>query len=196
MKLLFVDCCISQRGQASRTRALARAFLDAFRTAHPEAEVETVDLTKMELKPFTAEMLNDRDALAAVKAWDAPVYDLARQFRAADRIVVAAPFWDLMFPAVLRTYIEYISANGLAYHYDETGSHGDCRAASLVYLTSGGDVEKEDSLGVMYWRQLCVMFGIPKFDYVFAGGLDAYQEQAPAAMEAACALARQLAVTV
>lgn len=27
MKLLFVDCCISQRGENSRTAALAKAYL-------------------------------------------------------------------------------------------------------------------------------------------------------------------------
>ena len=36
MNLLFVDCCISQRGADSRTRALADAFLAAFRSAHPD----------------------------------------------------------------------------------------------------------------------------------------------------------------
>ena len=30
MKLLFVDCCISQRGENSRTAALAKAYLEAF----------------------------------------------------------------------------------------------------------------------------------------------------------------------
>ena len=53
----------------------------------------------MALKPFAPEMLNDRDALAGIRCFDAPVFDLARQFRAASRIVVAAPFWDLTFPA-------------------------------------------------------------------------------------------------
>ena len=42
MKLLFVNCCISQRGENSRTLSLARAFLEAFRAAHPGAEIETV----------------------------------------------------------------------------------------------------------------------------------------------------------
>ena len=138
-------------------------------------------------------MLNERDALASVGAWDAPVFSPARQFRAADAIVVAAPFWDMSFPAALRTYIEYISANGLTYHYDETGCHGDCRAERLVYLTSGGDFEREDSVGVVYWRQLAAMFGVPRFDYVFAGGLDALPDQAPELLESARALAERLA---
>ena len=194
MKLLLIDCCISQRGEGYRTKKLADAFLTAFREKNPEAEVERVaPETLLALKPFDVEMLNERDALASVGAWDAPVFGLARQFRAADAIVVAAPFWDMSFPAALRTYIEYISANGLTYHYDETGCHGDCRAERLVYLTSGGDFEREDSVGVVYWRQLAAMFGIPRFDYVFAGGLDAAPEQAAELLAGACALAEQLA---
>lgn len=196
MKLLFVDCCISQRGEDSRTRKLAEAFLKAFQKEHSEAEVETVDQeTLLALKPFAREKLDERDALASVGAWDAPVFRLARQFRAADGIVVAAPFWDLSFPAALRTYIEYISANGLSYHYEADGCHGDCRAERLVYLTSGGDVEREDSVGVLYWRQLCAMFGIGRFDYVFAGGLDIDPAKAPELLEAACILAGKLAET-
>ena len=125
MKLLFVNGCISQRGEESRTLVLARSFLDAWQARHPEAEVETVEPEALlALKPFAPEMLNDRDALAGIRCFDAPVYDLARQFRAADRVVVAAPFWDLTFPAALRTYIEYISANGLTYHYEADGCHG------------------------------------------------------------------------
>ena len=193
MKLLSVDCCISQRGKDSRTRALADAFLEAFRASHPTAEVETVEPAALGLRSFDPEMLNDRDALAGIGAWDAPVFEEARRFRAADGIVVAAPFWDLSFPSVLRTYIEYICANGLTYHYDETGCHGDCRAERLVYLTSGGDFEREDSVGVVYWRQLAAMFGIPRFDYVFAGGLDACPDTAEETLTASCALARSLA---
>lgn len=193
MKLLIVDGCISQRGEHSRTRRLLEAYVEAFRRRHPETEMETVTpAALLALKPFDVEMLDQRDALASVQAWDAPVYDLARQFRSADAVVVAAPFWDLSFPAALRTYIEYISANGLTYHYESDGCHGDCRAAQLVYLTTGGDVEREDSVGVVYWRQLAAMFGIPKFDYVFGGGLDLDPEKTESLVESACALAARL----
>ena len=194
MKLLFVNSCISQRGEVSRTLALAKAFLETWKGLHPEAEVETVaPEALLALKPFEPGMLNDRDALAGIRCFDAPVYDLALQFRAADRIVVAAPFWDLTFPAALRTYIEYISANGLTYHYEADGCHGDCRAEKLVYLTSGGDVERPESLGVLYWKQLSAMFGIPAFDHVFAGGLDLDPARTAEILAEACEKARRLA---
>ena len=180
MKLLIVNGCISQRGEESRTLALARAFLETWKDLHPEAEVETVaPEALLALKPFGPEMLTDRDALAGIGCFDAPVFDLARQFRAADRIVVAAPFWDLTFPAALRTYIEYISANGLTYHYEADGS--------------GGDLERPESLGVLYWKQLCAMFGIPAFSYVFAGGLDLDPAKTEEILTEACEKARRLA---
>ena len=61
---------------------------------------------------------------------------------------------------------------GLCYHYEADGCHGDCRADRLAYLTTSGDFERPESLGVLYWKQLSKMFGVPRFDYVFAGGLD------------------------
>ena len=192
MKLLFIDGYISQRGSASRTRALAEAFLSAFRESHPGAEVETVTLEALDLKPFLPAALNQRDELASMGAFGAPVFDLARQFQAADKIAAAAPFWDMSFPAVMRIYIEHISANGLCYHYEAGGCHGDCRADRLAYLTTSGDFERPESLGVLYWKQLSKMFGVPRFDYVFAGGLDVDPAKAPELLEAACEQARAL----
>jgi len=196
MKLLFVDCCISQRGEESRTRKLAETYLETYLKYHPEAELEIIPPEELlSLPPFDVEMLEEREALAQSGRFDDHVFDLARQFREADAIVVAAPYWDMAYPAALRTYIEHISANGVAYHYDQFGPHGDAKATRLVYLTSGGDFEREDSVGVVHWRQLCTQFGIEQFDYVFAGGLDIDPAQTPELLEAACEVARELAKT-
>ena len=193
MKLLFVDCCVSQRGKDSRTLALAERYIAAFRKKHPEAEVERVEVGALELAPFTAETLTERDALAQKGEFSAPVFALARQFAAADFVVVAAPYWDLSYPAQLKLYIEHISANGLCYHYDQTGCHGDCRAEKLVYLTSGGDFEREHSIGVLHWEQLCAMFGIRQFGYVFADGLDIDPDKTADILKKACEKAEDLA---
>ena len=197
MKVLFVDCCISQRGEESRTRALAGAYLEAYLNHHPEGELETVSPEELlALAPFDVEMLAEREALAQSGRFDDPVFDMARQFREADTVVVAAPYWDMSYPAALKAYIEHISAVGLTYHYELDGVHGDCEARYLVYLTSGGDFEREDSIGVLHWRQLCGLFGIERFEYVFAGGLDIDPAQTEELLEGACALARKLAETI
>jgi len=197
MKLLFVDCCISQRGEESRTRKLAETYLETYLKYHPEAELEIIPPEELlSLPPFDVEMLEEREALAQSGQFDDHVFDLAQQFREADAIVVAAPYWDMSYPAALKTYIEHISAVGLTYHYEMDGVHGDCQAEHLVYLTSGGDFEHEDSIGVMHWRQLCKLFGIDRFEYVFAGGLDIDPAMTPELLEGACGLARKLAETI
>ena len=81
----------------------------------------------------------------------------------------------------------------LTYHYEADGCHGDCRAEKLAYLTSGGDLEQPESLGVLYWKQLCAMFGIPAFSYVFAGGLDLDPAKTEEILTEACEKARRLA---
>lgn len=190
--LLFVDCCISQRREGSRTRALAESYLAAFRAKHPDWAVERVDAAAA-LPPITEEFLDRRDALARKGDFQDPLFDLARQFQRADAVVVAAPYWDLSYPAQLKTYIEHVSACGLCYHYEADGCHGDCRAERLVYLTSGGDFEQKDSIGVAHFKQLCGLFGIPRFDSVFAGGLDIDPEKTRLLLEAALEKARALA---
>lgn len=191
MKILFVDCCVSQRGAASRTARLCGAFLDAAK--ENGVETEHLELGTLRLEPFTVPMLDARDALFEAGRFDDETYALARQFRDADGIVVGAPFWDLSFPAQLRIYLEHVSANGVTYYYDEHGPHGNCRAPWLVYLTSGGDFEREGSLGVEYWRQLCGMYGIGQFRSVFAGGLDAEPARAEMLLNEACEKAAALA---
>ena len=52
----------------------------------------------------------------------------ARQFAAADRIVIAAPLWDLSFPAQLKVYLENIYVTGIVTKYSEAGEPvGLCR---------------------------------------------------------------------
>ena len=193
--LLFVDCCISYRGDRSRSRALCEAFLESYKKTHPAEDIEVVNLQRMALKPFDQFSADDRNALRNVKAFDAPIFKLARQFRRADRIVIGAPLRDLTFPAMLRVYIEYICVREVTYHYENGVCKGDCMARKLAYLTVSGGEEPEENLGTEYWRQLCRRFGIPEFRHVEAYGLDTRPEEGEAIMAAACGKARALAET-
>ena len=143
MKLLYVNACISERGQESRTLKLSRAFLDGYLETHPADTIVTADLSRLPIQPFDRESLEARNAKASGGDFSGPEFQLAMDFQSADKIVVAAPFWDLSYPAALRIYMEYLSANGVAYHYDQDGCHGDCHGQWLVYLTSGGELTRE-----------------------------------------------------
>ena len=98
-ELLFINACV--RGERSRTLRLARTFLRTW-TAQSAANLITErDLCAERLQPQYPEVLAERDALWAAGRLEQPMFEPARQFAAAGKIVIAAPFWDLDFPAVL-----------------------------------------------------------------------------------------------
>ena len=163
MKLLYIDCCISVHA-LSRTKLLADTFLSAWQAAHPEDEIETLDLKTLNLQPLNAQMAAERENTPT----DSPVFALARQFAAADRIVIAAPFWELSFPAQLRLYIEHIAAAGITFGYAPQGQIGLCRAEKLLFLTTAGGPMEGQNCGSDHWRALCPFFGIPAYHFLGA----------------------------
>lgn len=105
MKLLFVNACVNRA--TSRTLKLARGVIEAMQAQEP-FEVTEIVLEEEKLAPLTTESLNARQALEQKGGFDDGVFSYARQFRDADRIVIAAPFWASSYPASLKTYIEHI----------------------------------------------------------------------------------------
>ena len=102
MGLLFIDSCISQRGENSRTLRLARAFLEEYRKAHPDDEVTVTRVGNLGLKPLTPADLDARDALARAGDFSGPVFRLARDVQAADKIVV--PTFPFKWPSSRRAW--------------------------------------------------------------------------------------------
>lgn len=193
-RLLFVNVCLRQ--EESRTLRLARRLLEG--CAGAEIRVETLELQALALSPLDRTGLERRNALLAEGATDDPAFDLARQFARADAVVIAAPFWDLSFPSLLRVYLERLCVTGLTFHYSPEGVPlGDCLARRLVLVTTrGGYVGPKGSpdLACPYLESLCALFGIPRFHCLAAEGLDIVGNDPEAilaqAMAGADALAR------
>ena len=132
-RLLYVDCCI--RGQTSRTRRLAEAFLDAL----PQGwAVEPLELAAEGLQYFSGPFFQQRQDLLAAGNRTHPRFRYAWQFAQADAIVLAAPLWDLSFPALLKVYIENVSVENITFGCGEAGCYGICQARRMVFLTARG----------------------------------------------------------
>ena len=171
--VLFVNACV--RGEKSRTQQLARRFLEVYAAKHPGDMITERNLCRERLQPQYPEVLAERDALWNAGRLDQPMFDAARQFAAADKIVVAAPFWDLSYPAVLKIYLERISVTDITFGYDEQGAMvGLCKASKLLLITTRGGnyAGTELEMGTPLLKALCVMYGIPQFACLDAEGLD------------------------
>ena len=165
--ILHVDSTVRED---SRTRRLAERLVsrlagDEVRVLHLEAE---------HLRPLDAKTLARRTRAIEAGRWDSPLLAKADEFAAADQIVVAAPFWDLSFPALLKTYIEWICVIGVVFRYSDDGYPvGLCRARRLFYVSTSGGPAENDPFGFGYVEALAKNFwGIPEVRRIAATGLD------------------------
>ena len=192
--LLFINACV--RGERSRTLKLARRFLAGYQKAHPDTVITQRDLCAERLQPQYPEILAERDALWNAGKLDQPMFEPARQFAAADKIVVAAPFWDLCFPAVLKIYLERVTVADITFGYDAQGAMvGKCRASKLLYITTRGGnyAGTELGMGTPIMKALCTMYGIPELLTLAAEGLDDVRQDGAALLNAALERADALA---
>ncbi len=177
-KLLFVNACIREH---SRTELLSRRYIDSIAN---EYSVEEVKLTALNLKPFDAAMLAQRDSDIANGELNKECYHLAHQFAEADRIVIAAPYWDSLFPAVLRIYLEHICVTGITFAYAADGSLvKTCRAESLTYITTcGGYLPKQPAIKA-FINETGALFSISDVHFYAAEGLDVYPDKVEEILE-------------
>ena len=162
---LFINCCVREE---SRTDRLARAVLQKL-----GGDFTELKLYEANLKPLDRDTMNKRTALIEQGDYSDPIFDYAKQFASADTIVIAAPYWDLSFPATLKIYIENIYVTGIVSAYDESGMPvGLCKAKELYYVTTaGGPYDPAYSYG--YVESLAKsFFGIPTTHLVKAEMLD------------------------
>ena len=162
---LYINCCVRKD---SRTDRLAKAVLQKLGGGYTELK-----LYEENLRPLDLETLNKRTALVEQGDRSDKMFDCAKQFAAADTIVIGAPYWDLSFPAPLKIYIENIYVTGIVSEYDENGMpRGLCKADRLYYVTTaGGPYDPAYSYG--YIESLCKsFFGIPNTHLIKAEMLD------------------------
>ena len=163
--VLYINACVRKE---SRTDRIAECLLEKL-----GGEYEEVKLSERNLKPLSEEMLVKRTQLIEKGLFSDPMFDQARQFQQAEQIVIAAPFWDLSFPSILKIYMENIYVTGLVSEYGADGTpHGLCRAEKLYYVTTAGGAYVPD-FSYDHIRLLAHdYFGIRKTELIKAEMLD------------------------
>ena len=164
MSKLFINACVREN---SRTLILARDFIQK-----NIGNVTEINLDKEGLLPLNRETLKMREALLYANSLGDPMFKYAKQFAEAEEIIIAAPFWDLSFPAALKTYIEHITVSGITFQYLNGKPIGLCRAKRLTYVTTSGGEIFED-FGYTYLKTLAnTFYGIPETVAIRAMNLD------------------------
>ncbi len=177
--ILYINACVRSE---SRTKQLADYVLSKL-----EGQVEEVKISEIDFPKVDESFIQKRNNLIETGQFDDPLFSLALQFASADKIIIAAPYWDHSFPAILKQYLEQICVLGVTFRYDENGiSRGLCKAKALYYVTTVGGVIWSDIYGFGYIETLAhLFFGIKKVKLFCAEKLDLVGADVDAIMEKA-----------
>lgn len=153
-KTLFVNACVRPD---SRTNILAQHVLKKI-----GGEIEEVNLEQENIQPLNRQRLQEREDLLKKKDYSADMLKYAKQFAAADTVVISAPYWDLSFPAMVKNYMEAVTVQGVTFYYNEEGiPQGLCNAKKVIYVTTAGGPVAEFNFGFDYVKGLCqLLYGI------------------------------------
>ncbi len=165
--ILVVDCCI--RGELSATKRIYESCMGAVAKG---AQTEILKLCDENISPLTAEDIVLRDRLTQEGSTEHTLMKYALRFRDADEIVIAAPYWDLSFPSLLKVYLERVSVSGITFGYEGSDCVGYCKAKRLFYFSACGGFTGGRHYGAEYVQALGRMFGINEFHSYTVEGLD------------------------
>lgn len=182
-KLLYVKAS-PKEDEDSHSAQLANLFLDAYQQSNPSHQIEVLDLYNEDIPfldvdvfsawgKFTIQEELTSSELSKVERMD----ELTDQFLNADKIIVAAPFWNLGYPPMLKAYIDTICIADKTFKYTENGPVGLVPDKPfLIIETRGGFYSKGSAANLeysqSYLKTIMRFMGINDLTSVIAEGLD------------------------
>ena len=121
-KLFHLSCSPRTDSESS---AGARVFIDRFRQARPDWDIDVMNLWRDHLPEFEGYVLEAKYARINGRAFTDSQRDafavterIALRFALADRVLISTPMWNFGIPYKLKQWIDVITQPGLAFRFD------------------------------------------------------------------------------
>ncbi|MDE1146868.1 MAG: NAD(P)H-dependent oxidoreductase [Azospirillaceae bacterium] len=201
-KLLHIDS--SPLGQASVSRQLTAAVVQAWSQANPAGEVVYRDVAAAAPAHLDGELLQvakfgaDQDLTPAQQAERALVDTLVNELLSADVVVIGAPMYNFSVPSQLKSYLDRLAQPGRTFRYTETGPQGLAGGRRVIVVStrggkySGTPYEAALDHQEAYLKAFLGFIGLTDVTIVRAEGVALGVEAKDAALAAATAEAKGL----
>ena len=163
--IIFIDACMRA---GSRTKRIAERIIEELSGRYC---IETIRLGGADYPVVDNRILDERNNGTVPKAHA----ELAGRIAAADRIIIAAPFWDMSFPSALKVFFENMSLFGITFDSNDKECYGLCKAEKVMYITTRGmDISTGDPLeqATPYIRALSHLWGWGELTVISAQNMD------------------------
>lgn len=138
-KVLYIKA--SPINERSYSAAVADAFVEAYKKAHPKDEVKVLDLFAAKLPAFDGAAVSGKYKIMHGKphsneekrAWEKVVV-VIDEFKGADKYVMAVPMWNFSIPYRLKQYIDVIVQPGQTFTVDSAGNYKGLVTGKPVFV--------------------------------------------------------------
>ncbi|ABG87852.1 NAD(P)H-dependent oxidoreductase [Clostridium perfringens] len=195
-KVLYIKANIKNEGE-SRTFKVSDSFVEEYKKNNPEDQIITLDLYKENIDFLRADDLGKLFGPKDEESKNNSILKYAYQFADADKYIIAAPMWNLSFPAILKAYIDYVSVSGITFKYTAEGPVGLLNNKKAVHIVSrgGGYDNSPYEMGDRYLRTILGFFGIKDIETIDIDNLDVIgvnvKEKVKEGIEKAISLAKK-----
>lgn len=195
-KLLHLSC--SPRAE-SDSNAGASVFLDEFRQARPDWDVDVVDIWRERMPEFSGPIVEAKYARMKAQAFNDTQRDsfaeaerMALRFSLADRVLISTPMWNFSIPYKLKQWFDIIVQPGLTFRFDPSQGYLPLLQdrPTLVILASGSDFATgmnrgRTDMATPYLREILRFIGVTNVRFVLIGPTTGPQQPIDAARERA-----------
>ena len=165
-KLIYINACMREE---SRTQRIAEPIVGELSSRY---DIETIRLDKTDFKPIDRDVLRERNVDYFVPE---DIVNISKRIAAADRIVIAAPFWDMSFPSILKVFLENVSLFNITFTADGSKCVGLCKCEKLMYITTRGmDIDTASDLeqATPYLKAISHLWGLGELTVISAQNMD------------------------
>ena len=158
-RVLHISC--SPRGDRSYSTRVAREFVSAYRDAHPDDEIDSLDLFTHDIPDFRAPEAAAKYAVLsgqeprdeAARAWR-PVIDTIRSFMSYDKYVLSTAMWNFSIPYRLKQYIDVLVQPGLTFSFSPaTGYTGLVTGKRVALVLARGGAYGEPASAALDFQK-------------------------------------------
>lgn len=205
-KVLFVKANNRPIEQSVSVK-MYHTFLDSYKQSHPNDEIVELDLFAENLPYYDNTVITGLykeaqgiEATPEEQQAAATVSGYLNQFLASDKVVFAFPLWNMTVPAVLHTYIDYLSQAGKTFKYTANGVVGLVTDKKVALLNASGGVYSEGpaasaEMAVNFVRNNMNLYGVQDLTTIIIEGHNQSPDQAATIIETGLKQASEAALS-
>jgi FMN-dependent NADH-azoreductase len=183
----------------SESSAGARIFLDGFRKARPDWDIDVMNLWRDHLPEFEGYVLEAKYARMSGRVFTDSQRDafavaerIAIRLALADRVLISTPMWNFSIPYKLKQWFDVIVQPGLTFRFNPSTGYQPLLKdrPTVVILASGGDFitgmnRGRTDMATSYLREALRFIGVSDVRFVPIGPTTGPAEPVEAAREIA-----------